>query len=405
MALIKAYELKNGNRRYEVYCYVGTDGTGKEKRIHKRGFIKEADAKRFAKNIESDVVNNKINTSFKGNMLLGDYLTEWLNEYKINVKEGSMIIYRYNVNHYLIPKIGHYQLSKYTYDIHQRFITSLFESGGKNNAPLSKNTVTIINATLSNALEKAVKLGFIRDNPTSHVEFPMRHLEEVKKPQYWTVEQTEKFLSETKRDKEPIWYPFFLTILDLGIRNGEAMALTFQDINFDKKTVSIRRTRLYRKEIKDLQNAIIVDSPKTNASIRELSMTGRLTEALKEVFNYFNSNRKVVRFNDNGTLNEEDFIFRYMTSNPRHKNKIIRSRSTNGAFARITKRANLPTIKIHDLRHTHAILMRESGAPLEDVQDTLGHKNIETTQIYATTTTKVIKRANDQYENYINKDK
>ena len=311
MSLIKSYELKNGKKRYEVYCYLGTDGRGKEKRIHRRGFIKEADAKRFAKNIESDVINNKINASFKGNMLLSDYLTDWLNEYKINVKEGSMILYRYNVNHYLIPNIGHYQLAKYTYDIHQRFITSLFETGGKDGGPLSKNTINIINSTLSNALAKAVKLGFIQVNPTLHVEFPKKY-ESIDSPlHFWTVEQAETFLEFAKKEREPLWYPFFLTILDLGLRKGEAMALTSNDVDLKNNTIDIKRTRLYRREKGDLKDAIILDDPKTHASIRQLHLTERLKAALIDQFEIFLENKKVISISNSTDIKEDDFIFRY----------------------------------------------------------------------------------------------
>lgn len=402
MALIKQYYLKNGKKRYEVSCYIGTNGSGKEKRIHKRGFIKESDAKRFAKNTEADILNNKINTSFKSSMTLRDYLTEWLNKYKVNVKEGSMIIYRYNVNHYLIPRIGHYQISKYTYDVHQEFINSLFESGGKDGRPLSKNTVSIINSTLNNALSKAVKLGFIHENPTSHVEFPKKYDSEEPKLHYWTVAESDLFLEFAKKEREPLWYPFFLTILDLGLRKGEAMALTYNDVDLKNNTIDIKRTRLYRKEKGELFNTVILDDPKTKASIRQLHMTQRLKEALLDQFEIFSDERKVVTLVTSNEIKEDDFIFRYSASQ-KYIGKTIRDRTTNGAFERIRLNAGLPKIKIHDLRHTHAVFMRESGAPLEDVQDTLGHSSIESTQIYAKTTPKIIERASKQYENYVNK--
>lgn len=62
----------------------------------------------------------------------------------------------------------------------------------------------------------------------------------------------------------------------------------------------------------------------------------------------------------------------------------------------------MPDITIHDLRHTHAVFLRESGVSLDDIRDILGHKDISTTQIYAEITPQVKERASKKYEDYIN---
>lgn len=391
--------LKNGKTRYEVFCFINRDGSGKQKKIHKRGFVKETDARRFARETESAIDEGRITENFNGNLLIKDYLSDWLKDYKVNVKEGSMVVYRYNVDHYLIPNIGDYKLNKYTYDMHQKFINTMFERGGKDGRSLSYNTVNIINATIDNAYNKAIQLGFINNNPTKNVEFPVKY-RTTSTLHFWSVDQLNLFFKFAKEDPEPVWYVFFLTIVDLGIRKGEAMALMYDDIDLKNETVSINKTRLYRKETGDLNQSIVLDDPKTKASVRTLHMTQRLKSALINQIKIFEPAHKIISLNKNEDISESDFIFRYST-NPHYKNKVLRSRSTNGAFNRIIRKAGLPRIKIHDLRHTHAMLMREAGAPLEDVQDTLGHANIKSTQIYAQKTDKIVKRASDQYEQYV----
>jgi site-specific recombinase XerD len=90
-----------------------------------------------------------------------------------------------------------------------------------------------------------------------------------------------------------------------------------------------------------------------------------------------------------------DFIFLYDNGN------IVRSRSVNGAFDRILKKAGLPKIKVHDGRHTYAVRLRQAGVPLEDIKDLLGHKDVATTQIYAQISPEVKKRATDILDDYI----
>ena len=68
----------------------------------------------------------------------------------------------------------------------------------------------------------------------------------------------------------------------------------------------------------------------------------------------------------------------------------------------IASRAGLPHIRIHDLRHTHAVLMREAGLSLDDIKDDLGHKDISTTQIYAEISPAKKKENHQQFEKYLN---
>lgn len=405
MASIKSYHLKNGEKRYEVQGYKDYQtGNGQQHNFHKRGFKSFDEANNWAKQQTSEFANNTASRKYQMNMTVEEWLTDWIENFKINVKEGSMIIYRYNVRKYLIPNIGQYKLRQYTPAVHQRFILSMLRHGGKNGSPLSYNTVNIIQATLNNALQKAVKLDIIPNNPALQVEFP-RDVKVAKQQvlHYWTIEQTEVFLEQAKREQDPVWYIFFLTILDLGLRKGEAMALQWQDIDFAENTIDINKTRLYRAEVGDNVNQIIVDDPKFPASNRKLFMTERLRDALIE-FNelFYGTHRNIIQLDKHETRGTDDLVFRYSWSK-REALSPLKGPSTNLAFNRIIKRADLPKIKIHDLRHTHAVFLRESGVSLEDIMSILGHKDIATTQIYAEISPKVIKSASEKYNQYISK--
>ncbi|MGR3742151.1 tyrosine-type recombinase/integrase [Companilactobacillus sp. DQM5] len=400
MARIVPYKLKSGLTKYEVFCYIGVDGSGKEKKIHKRGFDTERSAKKYANKIERDVMDNKITTDYKGNMTIAEYLNKWISEYKVNVKEGSMIAYRYQVEHYLIPKIGKYKMADYSFKMHQDFINELLDHGGKDQQPLKRNTVSLINLTLSNAFSKAKKLGLIPYNPTLNVEFPK---EEAKIEQnHWNIEQLEIFLKYAEYEADKVWYLFFLTLIELGIRKGEAMALCWKDINFKNNTIFIRRNRLYRSEVGENVGSIVLDTTKSIGSTHKIFMTERLSSNLKLFKDYTESIRDIVSINNaDNDLTIDDFIFRY-SFYKRNKGNVLRSRAVDGAFTRITKNAELPKITIHGLRHSHAIIMREAGIPLEDIQAQLGHTSIKSTQIYAKPTEVTVKRASSIYEHFVN---
>lgn len=397
MGSIRQYKLKSGEIRYEVQGYLQTKkGTGLQQNYHRRGLRTKEEARQYVKQTEAAILN-QLNQSLQPNMRLGDWLENWINNYKVNVKEGAMIIYRYQVDHYLIPNIGQYQLKEYTPAVHQQFINKMLDSGGKDAGPLSENSVRIINATLNNAFTKAKALGLIDSNPTRSVEFP-RNSRKQHKLHYWTRKQADTFLKASRKASSATWFPFFLTLIDTGMRKGEAMALQWRDIDFKHNTIAINKTRLYRAETGVHKHDIIVDDPKTPSANRTLFMTPRLAVALKDFYNLlFGDSQKILNFNGaNSHADEIVFVNTTRSHTP------TRGRSVNGAFTRITDDANLPKIKIHDLRHTHAVMLREAGVSLDDIRAILGHRSIETTQIYAEITPKVVQSATSKYIDYLN---
>ncbi|WP_204122768.1 tyrosine-type recombinase/integrase [Lacticaseibacillus mingshuiensis] len=311
----------------------------------------------------------------------------------------------HNIEKYIIPNVGNFTLARYSPGQHQRFISDMLDHGGKGGAPLSFNSVQIINATLSNALKKAVQLEYISRNPAVGVEFP-RSVKQVHPTlHYWTREQADRFLATAQEENDPVWYYFFLTILDLGLRKGEAMALKWSDVDFATNTININKTRIYRAETGPNSGLVVLDDPKFPASFRTLYMTDRLRAALLEWNKTWYPRPKILSLDEDAPAHGgEDFVFR-MRAAPRFYGKVLRDRSTNGAFERIRKSTGLPKIVIHDLRHTLGVFMRESGVPLEDIRDVLGHKDISTTLIYAEVTPLVKKNATAKLNEYLVGDK
>ena len=393
MASIRSYKLKDGKKAWEFYIFAGVDPqTGKEIKIHRRGFPTEKIAQQEATLAEAEIIRGHSHYQTE-RILMADYLNQWITKLKVNVKEGSMIIYRYNLKKYIIPKIGDIRLAKYTLKEHQEFISSLFNDG------LSLNTVKLINGTLHNALKKAVAIGYITKNPTVGVEFSAYAKDNSKKLHFWTKDQVGSFIEAAEEDKEPMWLSFFVTLIDCGLRVGEAMALRWSDIDFSKNTLSVNATRIYRAETGSNAGKIALDRPKTLSSKRTEYMTARVNDLLQQQYERHFSHGNVQGFRFS-TSHNNDFVFTY--SSDAKCGQPLRSRATTGAFNRITNRAGLPHIRIHDLRHTHAVLMREAGLSLDDIKDDLGHKDISTTQIYAEISPAKKKENHQQFEKYLN---
>lgn len=405
MATIRQYELKNGAKRWEFQVYLGRDaGTGKQINKHQQGFKTEEDAKLAAKQMELQALKNEYDYHDTKKYTVGEYLDFWINDLKQDVKEGTLIVHRYNIKRYIKPYIGKYSLTKYDLKAHQQFINKLFTAKGlgRSKQGLSWGTVKLVNATLGTALKKAVKLGYIDKNPTVGVEFPRKYQPTLKdkKLHYWSAEQVDKFLETAEHDGgDPMWYLFFLIIFDAGLRVGEVMALKWSDLDFKTGSLNVERERLYRAE---KPGKIVIDTTKTMAGTRQVPMTERLQEAAID----YKNNRISRRYHDDVIDLEEreafnrDFVFRYVRGSG--KDHVVRSRATTTAFNRIIKKAGLPHIRIHDGRHTNAVRLRQSGVSLDDIGDLLGHKDPSTTKIYAEVTPLVKEKAIQKLDDFLN---
>lgn len=114
MATIRQYTLSNGQKRWEFFAYAGINkGTGKEKKVHRRSFTSMRKAKDAAKQVEAGIVENKREVNDREQYTIEAFLDYWIENLKVNAKEGTRIVHRENINTYIIPRIGKYLLSDY----------------------------------------------------------------------------------------------------------------------------------------------------------------------------------------------------------------------------------------------------------------------------------------------------
>ncbi|MEI7412390.1 site-specific integrase [Staphylococcus hominis] len=174
-----------------------------------------------------------------------------------------------------------------------------------------------------------------------------------------------------------------------GMRRGELMALTWEDINFKNKTISIDKTVTI-----GLNGKEIIQPPKTHSSIRVISIDDRTLSILK---NWRVEQRKLCLMHGHNTSDKSQCLFTNLRTNKR-----LQVQHPNKAMDKICKKYNFKKIKIHGFRLTHCSLLFEADLSIQEVQDRLGHGDISTTMdVYGHITEKQREKVAENFTNYI----
>ena len=217
------------------------------------------------------------------------------------------------------------------------------------NKPYSSSYLKTLHNQLSAIFNYAVRFYDLRSNPASKA--GNMGSEERKEMLFWTKEEYQKF-SEVMMDKPPSYYAFQM-LYWTGIREGELLALTSADFDFEKGTVKISKT--YQR----LKGQDVITSPKTKKSNRTVQMPDFLCTEMLEFFG--------MQYG----LKKKDRIFTVTKSYLHHE------------MERGAKEAGVKRIRIHDLRHSHISLLIDMGFSAVAIADQVGHESIEITYRYA----------------------
>lgn len=374
MASIK--QQKNGKWRYRIRY----KENGKFKETSKSGFRTKRDAQAAANELEVKL-SSGINI-YDSNMLIKDYLDTWLALKKDRVKQSTLQKIERSFRMYVLPRFGMNKVSEVTRLDCVQWINSLCER-------LSVASAQSYAAPFNNALEDAVnEYRMIDVNPMKNIKYP-RTEKRKRDIKFFELEELKKVLEVSAKKKENRFYTnmnyYVLSVLlsRTGLRLGEALALTWSDI--DNKVLSVSKT-LYRHGGKDY-----ITSPKTESSYREIALdekTNRLLKELKiEKIKYSLANKEYVLNND--------LVF------SDSKGSFLKQSNYRTYFYRVCESANVPVLSPHALRHSHAVHLLESGANIKYVSERLGHATINmTANVYLHISKKIEREAITMYENY-----
>ncbi|WP_412472292.1 tyrosine-type recombinase/integrase [Bacillus thuringiensis] len=205
--------------------------------------------------------------------------------------------------------------------------------------------------------KKAQILRLIKENPTIGITLPkLRKTSEIN---VWSLEQVNHFISEGKNVYRPTrFYIACVIALLTGMRQGEIMVLRWSDIDFENRIIYIRQTLTQTGEIKV--------GAKNNASIRSVHIPLKLIEELKLHREIIMKERKYYgRDYDNN-----DLVICARKGNP------LIPRNGRLEFYNLIEKLDLPKIRFHDLRHTHATMLIQQNVNVKLISERLGHTDI-----------------------------
>ena len=411
-------------KRGKVYQYQFAIASidGKRKYKNKSGFRTKSEA------IEAGVkaYNEYINVGHciePSKMSYSDYLDYWMKEHcEINLKYHTIQAYQNIIKNHIKPKLGFYMLSQLTTSVIQEFINNIYlEKGFSKN--FLKNILKVLKGSLGYATDV---VGFIKVNPSLKVRLPKYDIPDSDPVYILSNEEVEKILERFSNN--PCVYYAFLTAYYTGLRVSEVFGLTWDDIDFVKRTITVNKNILKKNQAGGTKKRLISGNSttvwyfgtcKTKGSYRTIEIGDTLLKALK-------------KYKEEQIQNRKDYGDTYM----KHYKKIVNNPYNNkpeikiiNAYAELevpleevklvffkkngvfegTDSCKYPfkvihyelgiPCRFHDFRDTHATRLIEAGADIKAVSKRLGHSNIRTTyEIYVKVTTKMESDTVEKFE-------
>lgn len=354
---------KDGSIVYRASVYLGIDAiTGKKVKTSVTGRTKK-EVKQKAQQamvaFKTDGATRYQSATITSYQELAEL---WWNSYKHTVKPNTRGNVRTLLKKHVLPLFGSYKLDKLTTPLIQSVIIKLADKAntGEADAYLHYDKIHALNKRI---LQYGVVMQALPYNPAREVILPRNAKKATRqKVKHFNDKQLKQFL-EYLDNLDPAKYrniyevTLYKFLLATGCRINEALALHWSDIDLNNATVSITKT---------LNRYGSINSPKSNASIRDINIDGQTVAMLKEY------RRRQIQeawtLERSETVVFSDFIHDYP------EDKTLGNRLTTRL-----KNIGLPNIGFHGFRHTHASLLLNSGIPYKELQHRLGHSRLSMT--------------------------
>lgn len=322
---------------------VGYTDTGKRKRRTVYGTTKGAVQEKLLA-LQSAAATGVLTEPTQ--LTLARFLDRWLSDVqKPNIRRGTHARYASLIKIHIVPNVGGMRLSK----VQPIVVQNLYSRLAKNGA--SGRTCELVHAVLHKAFNQAVHWKYLTRNPCDAVQRPKPRKKAI---HYYSAEEVGRFLDAAKKDRLAALYVLAITT---GLRQGELFGLKWRDVDWNKGAIAVRRT------IEDVGGKLTVGEPKTDKGRRRVDLPQLAVTALKD-------HRKRM-FNEG---NAGDWVFCDTSGGLLRRSNVIRR-----SYEPTIKRAKIPRIKFHDLRHTAATLLLLQGVHPKVVQERLGHATIAIT--------------------------
>ena len=314
------------------------DWTGKEIHKKKRGFA----TKREALQWERDFINQ---SSGSLGMSFMDFIELYIQDMEKRLKPSTVANKRFLIDLKIIPYFGKFPLDAIKPTDIRKWQNELTSYRDENGKPYSQTYLKTINNQITAIFNYAVKYYGLKENPCHKA--GSRGKKNADEMEFWTKDEFATFIEAIK--DRPASYAIFMTMYYTGIREGELLALTPADIDFEKDTLTINKS--YQR----LGGKDIITTPKTPKSNRVVM----LPEVLKTVLRNYMEKCYGLQPDDRLFPYNKSFLYREMQIG--------------------IKASGVKRIRVHDIRHSHASLLVELGFSPLLIAERLGHERVQTT--------------------------
>ncbi|OFV82373.1 MAG: hypothetical protein A2W26_05565 [Acidobacteria bacterium RBG_16_64_8] len=265
-------------------------------------------------------------------MLLGEFLKdEWLPAIESTIRPTTFLSYQSHVECHLVPALGRIPLQQVTGAQINAFYARLMGQGGDGGKrKVSPSTVRRIHATLHRAMKDALRWNRITRNPADAADPPRTGGEREMK--VWSLKELKAFLAQERENR---LYPLWLTLATTGMRRGEILGLRWTDVDLEARSISICQTRV----LTGYQP--LLSTPKTRRGKRLVALDPATMAALRE----HRRRQKEECLAAGSSWKDSGFVFTKEEGEPYHPERVSK------LFIQASKKAGLPGIRLHDLRH------------------------------------------------------
>lgn len=346
---------KRSKGSWEVYLDIGLDPvTGKRLRHYETVKGSKKLAKQRLAELEIGVESGSYIKPRR--ITLAEWLNNWLDGYvATNCSPRTAQSYQSEIRRHLIPALGAITLTQLQpHQIQNYYAYALSQGRLDGEGGLSARTVEYHHRILAEALGHAVKMGFLMRNAAEATDPPHP---ERRNMRTMAIEDIPKYLEATQATP---YHVLFYAALYTGMRLGELLGLRWCDVDLDMGCLSVVQA-LYKRS-----GVCRMTMSKTPSSRRRIALSPSLTLLLRE----YEAEQRTKSILLGKVPADGDLVFSHPDGKPLDPGVVSHT------FAKVLRKAKLPHIRFHDLRHTHATLLLKVGIHPKIVSERLGHASI-----------------------------
>ena len=342
-----------GKNIWQLRWELGRDDHGQRRQKTETFHGNKKSAEQRWREVQATLDGHPATAWAREDLTCGDYLLKWLAYLATTeLRPTTLASYRFYVERYLRPALGTAKLTQLT-PLHLQEVLQQWQTQpGHSGHGLARSTVRRMLIIMQRALTQAVHWEMIPANPARGIRLRPATPPEI---HWWTPAAAQQFLAVS--DTHRLAVAFRLALFG-GLRMGEVLGLRWQDVDWAQQTLTIRQI------VTVLRDSVQVSAPKTAKSQRTIKVDQQILGALRAR----QHTQKLERLAKGWPVTDYVITTR--------KGTICWPHTINDILDRLIQEADVPRIRFHDLRHTHATWLAQAGVHPKVIADRLGHTRI-----------------------------